>query len=66
MDLNLIAVNPYAADQILQYLRYMPKYTKVFLPNFIHPMPSVTKLSDTIVLQNFLKFASVFNIVNLV
>ena len=34
--------------------------------NLIHPLPSVTKLSDTIVLQNFPKFASVFNIVNLV
>ena len=60
-----LCVNPYPADHFFPFLRYMPNSTKVTLIHFIHTLPSVTKVRGTKVLQKFLVFAHVFNIVNL-
>ena len=43
-------LNPYHAGQILPILRCVPSVTKVTLLHFIHALPSVTKVSATIVL----------------
>ena len=49
---NQIVINPYRAGQILPILRCVPSVTKVMLLHFIHTLPSVTKVSATIVLRN--------------
>ena len=44
----------------------MPCVTKVMLLHFMYMLPSVTKVLDTNVTQNFHKFANIFNIVKFV
>ena len=65
LHMELLYVNPYPADLFFPLLRYMPNSTKVMLIHFIHALPSVTKVQGTKVLQKFLVFAHIFNIVNL-
>ena len=61
----LLHLNPYRAGQILPILCCVPSVTKVTLLHFIHTLPSVTKVSATIVLWKFCNFACIFNIVKL-
>ena len=50
---KMVNLNPYHDGQILPILRSVPRVTKVTLLHFIHALPSVTKVSATIVLQKF-------------
>ena len=58
-----IILNPYRAGQILPILLYVPSVTEVMLLHFVHTLPSVTKVSATIVLQKFCNFACISDIV---
>ena len=56
-------INPNHALQILPILHYVPCIAQVMLLHSIHTLPSVTKVSATIVLQKLCNFACIFNIV---
>ena len=64
-SMNVRQFNPYPGDHFFAFLRYMPNSRKVTLRYFIHTLPSVRKVPGTKVLQKFLVFTHVFNIVNL-